>query len=290
MKDLLCLLRWAENPRDAVAAFRVLQLLPGVGPGPRAARPRAPRGARASISAALPRFRPPAAAAEDWPGLCALLGELRDRAHRLARAGRPRARAGTSRISSGSTTPRTCAPATSSSSSRSRPPIRRASASSPISRSIRPSASGDEAGPPHLDEDYLILSTIHSAKGQEWDVVYVLNAADGCIPSDMATGSPEQIEEERRLLYVAMTRARDHLHVVHPLRFFTRDQHRHGDRHVYAPRTRFLPDAMLARFERHATAGTSRRGDAAARRAARGRGGEAAKHVAVANATNGDVR
>ena len=113
-----------------------------------------------------------------------------------------------------------------------------------------PGASGDEAGVPHLDEDYLILSTIHSAKGQEWDVVYVLNTADGCIPSDMATGTPEQIEEERRLLYVAMTRARDHLYLLHPLRFFVRQQARLGDRHVYTPRTRFIPDAILDRFER----------------------------------------
>ena len=83
-----------------------------------------------------------------------------------------------------------------------------------------------------------------------WDVVYVLNAADGCIPSDMATGSPEQIEEERRLLYVAMTRSREHLYVVHPLRFFTRQQHRYADNHVYTPRTRFIPDWILDRFER----------------------------------------
>ena len=82
--------------------------------------------------------------------------------------------------------------------------------------------------------------------------MYVLNVADGCIPSDMATGSAEQIEEERRLLYVAMTRARDHLHLIHPLRFFTREQHRHGDRHVYAPRTRFIPDEFLEYFERRA--------------------------------------
>ena len=113
-----------------------------------------------------------------------------------------------------------------------------------------PSVTGDHAGPPLLDEDYLILSTIHSAKGQEWDVVYILNAADGCIPSDMATDRPEQIEEERRLLYVAMTRARDDLHIVHPLRFFKRQQHRHGDSHVYTPRTRFIPDSILECFER----------------------------------------
>ena len=71
-----------------------------------------------------------------------------------------------------------------------------------------PEATSDESGPPQRDEDYLILSTIHSAKGQEWKAVYVLNVVDGCMPSDMATGSAAEIEEERRLLYVAMTRAK----------------------------------------------------------------------------------
>ena len=70
-----------------------------------------------------------------------------------------------------------------------------------------PAASGDLTGPPLMDEDYLILSTVHSAKGQEWDAVYVLNVTDGSFPSEFAGGKPEQIEEERRLLYVAMTRA-----------------------------------------------------------------------------------
>ncbi len=113
-----------------------------------------------------------------------------------------------------------------------------------------PQATGAEAGDPHLDEDYLILSTIHSAKGQEWDSVYLLNAADGCIPSDLATGTPAEIEEERRLLYVAMTRAKNALTLIHPLRFFIRQQSRHGDRHVFTPRTRFIPDAILDRFDR----------------------------------------
>src|SRR5258708_37986537 len=72
-----------------------------------------------------------------------------------------------------------------------------------------PDATSDHAGVPLLDEDYLILSTIHSAKGQEWKSVFVLNAVDGCIPSDLATGTSAEIEEERRLLYVAMTRAKD---------------------------------------------------------------------------------
>ena len=74
-----------------------------------------------------------------------------------------------------------------------------------------PDATSDQAGVPLLDEDYLILSTIHSAKGQEWKQVFVLNVVDGCIPSDLGAGTSAEIEEERRLLYVAMTRAKDDL-------------------------------------------------------------------------------
>jgi DNA helicase-2/ATP-dependent DNA helicase PcrA len=82
--------------------------------------------------------------------------------------------------------------------------------------------------------------------------VFVLNVIDGCIPSDMAVGSREQIEEERRLLYVAMTRARDHLHLVQPMRLFRSHQHRHGDGHVLTTRSRFISDAILDLFERRA--------------------------------------
>ena len=112
-----------------------------------------------------------------------------------------------------------------------------------------PEATSDQAGVPSLDEDYLILSTVHSAKGQEWSSVFVLNAVDGCIPSDLATGSSAEIEEERRLLYVAMTRARDQLHIMVPQRFYTHGQRSMGDRHVYAQRTRFIPDRILGHFE-----------------------------------------
>jgi DNA helicase-2/ATP-dependent DNA helicase PcrA len=112
-----------------------------------------------------------------------------------------------------------------------------------------PAATSDEAGEPSRDDDYLILSTIHSAKGQEWKTVYVLNVVDGCIPSDMGTGTRDEIEEERRLLYVAMTRAKDHLHLIVPQRFYVHAQSAYGDRHVYATRSRFLPDALLSFFE-----------------------------------------
>jgi DNA helicase-2/ATP-dependent DNA helicase PcrA len=248
VKDVLCLLRWAENPHDEVAAFRALQLLPGVGPG-YARRAWAHHAGAGFEVASLQAFRPPAAAAEDWSGFAGLLSKLRasttdwraqlgmvrrwyepqlERLH-----GHAHVRAGDldqlEQISAdyGSRerflTELTLDP---------------------------PSASADEAGDPLLDEDYLILSTVHSAKGQEWDAVFVLNVVDGCIPSDMSTGQPEQVEEERRLLYVAMTRARDHLHLVQPLRFYSHHQHRHGDDHVYAPRSRFLSDRVLETFER----------------------------------------
>ncbi len=101
-----------------------------------------------------------------------------------------------------------------------------------------------------LDEDYLILSTIHSAKGQEWKSVFLLNAVDGCPPSDLGTGTSSEIEEERRLLYVAMTRAKDDLHLIVPQRFFTHGQNTQGDRHVYVSRTRFIPDDLLNLFDR----------------------------------------
>jgi DNA helicase-2/ATP-dependent DNA helicase PcrA len=112
-----------------------------------------------------------------------------------------------------------------------------------------PSATSDHSGVPHKDEDYLILSTIHSAKGQEWKSVHVLNLVDGCIPSDLGTGSSEELEEERRLLYVAMTRAKDALHLMVPQRFYVHPQSAMGDRHVYALRSRFIPEEILHRFE-----------------------------------------
>jgi DNA helicase-2/ATP-dependent DNA helicase PcrA len=254
VKDLLAILRWAENPIDPIAAFRVVQLLPGIGPA----------FARRAIDAglgALPSLRPPAAARAHWPALCELLGvlaahetpwqgqvrlarrfydpllvELHDAAEaRLADLEQLEAIAGTYADRASFLAELTLDP---------------------------PDATSDHAGPPVLDEDWLVLSTIHSAKGQEWRAVYLLSVVDGCIPSDLSAGHRDQIEEERRLLYVAMTRARDHLHLVQPLRFHIEHQHRHGDRHVYAPRSRFLPDPVLPHFERVARTTRTRDGGA----------------------------
>ncbi len=104
-----------------------------------------------------------------------------------------------------------------------------------------PNSTGDLAGTPSLDDDWLTLSTVHSAKGGEWGVVHLIHAADGAFPSDMATGDAEGVDEERRLFYVALTRAQRHLHVYAPLRYHHGDPAGRTDRHSYALRTRFLP-------------------------------------------------
>jgi DNA helicase II / ATP-dependent DNA helicase PcrA len=109
-----------------------------------------------------------------------------------------------------------------------------------------PEATSDESRDPSLDEDYLILSTIHTAKGQEWTAVTVLNVVDGCMPADVATRDTRQVEEERRLLYVAMTRAREHLHLMLPQRFHVTEQRRFGDRHLYGGLSRFVTPAVRA--------------------------------------------
>jgi DNA helicase-2/ATP-dependent DNA helicase PcrA len=249
VKDAMACLRWAENPRDTLAGFRVAQLLPGI--GPRLADTLLQHLARAGVSlpSALAAFEPPAATRADWSAFAGLFGDLCAAAtpwvgqmglvrrwyqpHLQRLYDDARARLGDLEQ------------------------LEQLAAVAPSRERFLsdltldpPQATGAEAGQPHLDEDYLILSTIHSAKGQEWDTVFVLNAADGCIPSDLATGHPAEIEEERRLLYVAMTRAKNALAVIHPLRFFIRQQSRFGDRHVFTPRTRFIPDGILDKFQR----------------------------------------
>jgi DNA helicase II / ATP-dependent DNA helicase PcrA len=246
VKDLLAVLRWVENPRDEIAGFRVLQLLPGVGPAI------AQRAIAALVAGrfefeSLGSYPAPASARADWPALCGLLVTLRRAAtwhgqvRQVLNWYQPHLERmyDTAAVRTGDLEQLDIIAGHCPSRERFLVDL----------TLDPPEGTGDEAGPPHLDEDYLVLSTIHSAKGQEWDIVYIINAADGCIPSDMSTGDPEQIEEERRLLYVAMTRARDGLYVVHPQRFFLRQQSRHGDRHVYTPLTRFIPESVRGHFE-----------------------------------------
>ncbi len=240
VKDLLSVLRWADNPGARLAAQRVARLVPGMGPAS-VARLLAHQGP-------LESFKPPAAATQPWAALQDLMAQLRGPAacwpedlaqalawyqphlQRLHDDARVRwadllqlqhiARGHASRERF--VTELTLDP---------------------------PEASSDESGPPHRDEDYLILSTIHSAKGQEWNVVHILNVVDGCMPADLATGQAAEIEEERRLLYVAMTRARDRLDLWVPQRFHITQQSALGGRHLYALRSRFIPPELLVHFE-----------------------------------------
>ena len=247
VKDVLALLRFVENPRDRVAGFRILLLLPGIGPVS-ATRILDELSAGGPGPTPLRVATPPSRAAKDWSSLVDATEELQQ-----ASPGWP------------AELERVCAWYDPHLERRHEDAVvRRADlaqlvqiASTYPSRERflteltldPPGATSDEAGAPHVDEDYLILSTIHSAKGQEWTSVFVLNAVDGCIPSDLATGTTAEIEEERRLLYVAMTRAKDSLHLIVPQRFYVHQQANRGDRHLYATRTRFIPAATLGLFE-----------------------------------------
>jgi ATP-dependent DNA helicase UvrD/PcrA len=245
IKDVLAFLRWAENPRDRVAGFRVIQLMPGAGPATAA---RLLDGmADADPLPVMEKFKPPPAAAEPWPAFVEAVGLLRSRAapwpaelDLVLRWYEPHLE----RIHDDAVV-RQADLAQFAQIAAGYPSRERFLTELTLDP---PDATSDQAGVPLRDEDYLILSTIHSAKGQEWKSVFALNIVDGCLPSDLATGTSAEIEEERRLLYVAMTRAKDQLYLIVPQRFFTHQQRHNGDRHVYATRTRFIPAESLRHF------------------------------------------
>ena len=244
VKDLLSVLRWVQNPRSRLAGFRVAQLVPGVGPAS-ARRLLDAMEQAADPVAAMNGFKPPAAAAEDWRSwlrTSAVLGAgaWPDDVILAARWYQPQLE----RLYEDAAVRQADLVQ-----------LARIAAAYPSRERFLaeltldpPQATSAESGEPHLDEDYLILSTLHSAKGQEWTAVYVLNAVDGCIPSEMATGSSAEIEEERRLLYVAMTRAKRHLALIVPQRFYVTQQAKYGDRHLYGSLTRFIPPRMQSLF------------------------------------------
>ncbi len=247
VKDVLAMLRFVANPLDQVAGFRLMQLLPGVGPASAQQALDHMAGAANPLTA-LADIPAPPRTSEGWPSFVATLIEMGARdADWPAEFERARLwyEPHLARIYDDAMVRRTDLIQ-----------LGQIAATYPSRERFLteltldpPDASSDEAGVPLRDEDYLILSTIHSAKGQEWKSVFVLNAVDGCIPSDLGVGTTAELEEERRLLYVAMTRAKDDLHLVVPQRFFTHQQAANGDRHVYAQRTRFIPHSILSLFE-----------------------------------------
>src|SRR6266542_3114413 len=247
VKDVLAVLRFAENPRSRMAGFRAARLLPGLGPAT-ATRLLDAMAASADPVAPMQGFVVAAAVAEDWAEFLRVFLLLRGaespwpvEMDLVARWYEPHLQ----RIYEDAFVRQ-----------RDIAQLQQIAATYPSRERFLtelaldpPAATSDEAGAPGRHDDYLILSTIHSAKGQEWKTVHILNVVDGCIPSDMGTGTSDEIEEERRLLYVAMTRAKDHLHLIVPQRFSVHAQAAHGDRHVYASRTRFIPDAITGSFE-----------------------------------------
>jgi len=246
VKDVLAVLRFVENPRDRVAGFRVLKLLSGLGPAI-AGRILDAVATSDALLPALETVAPPPRAAEEWPGFLAMARELKAQS-----AGWP---GELDRVRQWYEPVLERLHEDSESRQADLVQLSQIAATYPSRERFLteltldpPDATSDHAGAPHLDEDYLILSTIHSAKGQEWKKVFVLNVVDGCIPIDLGVGTKDEIEEERRLLYVAMTRAKDSLHLMLPQRFFTHGQAARGDRHVYAARTRFIPPRILGHF------------------------------------------
>ena len=267
VKDLMALLRVLDNPCDELAWFRILQLLEGVGAatarrcmtsiglGPQ----KAGGGAVDPALTPLARFLAapvtvPAAARPELSPLRSALAECADGC--LPGGATPPAGVQVERLL------RWLVPVIERVYAAPAPRIddlRRleqvAAGAASRSRFVGdltldpPRSTSDLAGPPLLDEDWLVLSTVHSAKGGEWDVVHLLHASDGMFPSDMATGDAESIEEERRLLYVAVTRARHALEVNAPLRYHHHGPNRLADAHSYAQVSRFLSKAVQAHMD-----------------------------------------
>jgi DNA helicase II / ATP-dependent DNA helicase PcrA len=247
VKDMMAVLRWCDNLRNTPASFRVLQLLPGMGPV-NARKCVELLEAQAGSLEALKGYSPPQQMAMDYGRLLALLRALADpnkpwpgqvrlvrdwyQPHLERLYENVHARIGDL------------------------DQLEQLSGQYPSRERFiteltldPPHATGDLAGVPVLDEDYLVLSTVHSAKGMEWDTVYVLNVVDGSFPSEFATGRSELIDEERRLLYVAMTRARNELQLCVPMKFPLAQQPKNADGHVYGARSRFMSEKVLKTME-----------------------------------------
>jgi DNA helicase-2/ATP-dependent DNA helicase PcrA len=247
VKDVLAILKWSTNLRDVASGFRVLNLFRGIGPKTAGKLMDALQTSTDNFSA-LSDFRPPPLASIQWHGFLELQQSLRG-----TLAGWPAEldtvcawyiplleeiyEDATSRTADLRQLQQIAAGVSS------REHFLTDLALDP------PDAASDLSGIPYRNDDYLTLSTIHSAKGLEWNSVFMLNVVDGCIPSDLGTGSLEEIEEERRLLYVGMTRAKEQLHLMVPYKFFVTGQAMSADRYVTAMRTRFIPPSILGAFE-----------------------------------------
>jgi DNA helicase-2/ATP-dependent DNA helicase PcrA len=248
VKDFLAAARVVANPADDVAWFRLLRLHEGVGPatarrvieflrlvetGPlerwREAVEAAPKRARAALTATIASLVAAAALERTGERAAAILTAV-DAPLRARYPDADLRIADLKRLADAAA---------------SRPSLHDALVEIALDP---PSSASDLAGPPRLDEDFLIISTIHSAKGLEWPIVHLPQLVDGAVPSDMALSTPEGLAEEHRLFYVAVTRARDQLFLYAPMRLHV---HRlaSDDRHGYGQLTRFLDAKAQAACE-----------------------------------------
>jgi DNA helicase-2/ATP-dependent DNA helicase PcrA len=255
VKDVLAFLRVIENPRDDVSWYRILMLMPGIGDVT----------ARAAITSMTERgwdadafynWLPPQRASEAHERLVALLKALRARAAHgeqeslgtgvgaeieairglyddilRERYDRPEARLADLeqlRVIAGGYP-------------------NRAAFLSAIALEP-PQSTQDLALGGDAEDDALVLSTAHSAKGKEWDAVFLIWAVDGFFPLARAAADDDQLEEERRLMYVAMTRARNHLVVSYPLNVYST---RRGADYSMDQLSRFLDRGVRAKMQKY---------------------------------------
>lgn len=251
VKDVLAFLRVLENPRDEVSWYRILMLLPGIGDATARAMmdameakswdadafaqfdpPARARDAHKALSDLLRRLKSKRRSAEDDGGIGEDIDEIRKLydsvlAERYDRSEPRLADLDQLRVIAAGYPNRSAFLA--------------ALALEP------PSNTQDFANASDTDDDALVISTVHSAKGKEWDAVFVIWAVDGWFPSSRSIDDEAELEEERRLMYVAMTRARNHLAVTYPLNVYAT---RRGQDYSIDQLSRFIDKGVREKMQR----------------------------------------
>ncbi|MFC1597208.1 ATP-dependent helicase [Planctomycetota bacterium] len=249
VKDVVAFLRLAENPGDMVAGMRLLMLLPGIGPRT-AKRMMDELGTAGGNFNAWVRCKVPAAAEAQWASLVQLLTGLAGATNEPLDSQLYRIRTFYQPIlEDKEDNPETRLRDLEQLEQLAGRFPNRATFVTQMALDPPESTQGFARAAPK-DEEYLVLSTMHSAKGLEFDAVYVIHAVDGRIPSEKSCGSVEEIDEERRLFYMALTRAKDWLYVCFPQRHYSRGPVSNG-KHSYAQLSRFLTREVTQSMHRH---------------------------------------
>jgi len=248
VKDFISLVRWADNPKHQISSFRILKLLPGIGPKLAEAIHLHLVNHNEDFEV-LNHYPIPSRASELWSPLITFLTDCQQEKlnwhQQIEQAAKCYEQLMTENYDDHFVREGDIEQLTQMA-------FQFNNRSSFLAELILdpPQSSGDLAGPAHLDEDFLILSTIHSAKGQEWNNVHILNVADGNFPNEYAVSDSKKLAEERRLLNVAITRAKDELHLIQPFKYWVPEQQKYGDKHVYGAKSRFLTNSLMEHLEK----------------------------------------